>query len=241
VVIKLVIAGAAGRMGMRVADVALQDKGFKLVYGLEAKVKESAMSHTSFPAGSDADQIKNADVVVDFTTPPGSMIGVGPKIEKYKVRWVIGTTGFSMEQEEEIARIAKTIPILKSSNMSLGVNVFIKAAQGIAKALPMYKVRIQEAHHIHKKDKPSGTALQVGKLIEEASGQEVIYDEPIREGEIVGDHRVIFEGPEDRLELFHHAESRDIFVAGALQAARWIAAQKKPGLYTMHDVLGLND
>ena len=121
--------------------------------------------------------------------------------------------------------------------MSLGVNVFFKAAQEVARALPDYAVHIQETHHTKKKDAPSGTALQAGRLIEKVSRQKVTY-ESFREGDVVGDHRIIFKGPADRLELLHHAESRDILAAGALQAARWVAG-KEPGLYSMQDVLGL--
>jgi 4-hydroxy-tetrahydrodipicolinate reductase len=120
----------------------------------------------------------------------------------------------------------------------MGVNVFFKVAQEIARALPNYEVRIREAHHAHKQDKPSGTALQVGRLIEDVTRRKVFYDESKREGEIVGDHRVIFSSQEDALELFHHAETRDIFALGALQAAKWVVG-KKPGLYSMQDVLGL--
>src|SRR5207248_3501861 len=98
---------------------------------------------------------------------------------------------------------------------------------------------IQEAHHVHKVDEPSGTALQVGKLIETMTKRKVIFDKAKREGEIVGDHRVIFSSPQDTLELFHHAETRDIFALGALQAAKWIVNQKPGRLYTMQDVMGL--
>jgi len=117
------------------------------------------------------------------------------------------------------------------------VNVFFKLAQEMAKALPSYLIHIEETHHIHKKDAPSGTALQAGGLMEKAGGKKVTY-ESFRKGEVVGDHRIVMTGPADRLELFHHAESRDIFAAGALEAAKWVAKQK-PGLYTMFDVLGL--
>jgi 4-hydroxy-tetrahydrodipicolinate reductase len=237
--INLVIAGAAGRMGLRIADLALKDKSFHVKYGLEALTKAGSVLNPAFPGGPDADQIKNADVVIDFTSPAGTMVAIRPKIEQYKVRWVIGTTGLSPEQEAEIARVATLVPVVKSANMSIGVNILFKAATDMAKALPGYRVRIQEAHHRHKKDNPSGTALHLGRLIEQAAGRPVTYDEPIREGEIVGDHRVIFEGPGDRLELFHHAETRDILAAGALLAAKWVAAQTQPGLYTMKDVLGI--
>jgi 4-hydroxy-tetrahydrodipicolinate reductase len=160
-----------------------------------------------------------------------------PDVVKYQKAMVIGTTGFSPEQEAKIADAAQKVPIVISFNMSLGVNVFFKVAQEVAKALPNYAVHIQETHHTKKKDAPSGTALQAGRLIEKVTKQKATY-ESFREGDVVGDHRIIFKGPADSLELFHHAESRDNFASGALQAAKWVAG-KKPGLYSMWDVLGL--
>ena len=160
-----------------------------------------------------------------------------PEVVRCRKAMVIGTTGFSPEQEAKIARAAKEIPIVMSSNMSLGVNVFFKVAQEIAKALPGYAVHIQETHHTKKKDAPSGTALQAGRLIEKVSRQKATY-ESFREGDVVGDHRIIFQGPSDRLELVHHADSRDILASGALQAAKWVAG-KAPGLYSMREVLGI--
>jgi len=160
-----------------------------------------------------------------------------PEVVNDRKAMVIGTTGFSPEQETLITHAAEEIPIVFSSNMSLGVNVFFKVAQEVAKALPGYSVHIQETHHTKKKDAPSGTALHAGRLIEKVSRQKVTY-ESFREGDVVGDHRIIFKGSSDRLELLHHAESRDILATGALQAARWVAG-KEPGLYSMQDVLGL--
>ncbi len=236
-VIKLVVAGAAGRMGSAIINLASRDKELQVIYGLESLAEKNQKS-PHCPIGPDTSQIQKADVVINFATAVGTMVGLRPIMTKYPKPWVIGTTGFDENQEATIREISKTIPIVKSSNMSMGVNVFFKVAQEIAKALPNYDVHIWEAHHEHKKDKPSGTALQAGKLIEQVSKRKVIYDEPKREGEIVGDHRIVFSSPTDKLELFHHAETRDIFALGALQAAKWIVNQK-PGLYTMQDVLGL--
>jgi len=189
-----------------------------------------------FDKGDDSSIIKQGDVFIDFTIPEASLAHLRQTMQWGKA-CVLGTTGFTKEQERIIQEAARKIAIVKSSNMSLGVNVFFDAAQKIARSLPDYAVHIQETHHVHKKDAPSGTALQAGQLIEKATGKKVTY-ESFRQGEIVGDHRVIFTGPADRLELFHHADSRDIFAAGALQAAKWVV-KKKPGLYAMSDVLGL--
>jgi 4-hydroxy-tetrahydrodipicolinate reductase len=230
--LRIAIAGAAGRMGTRIAALAAQDSAMKVVYGLEAPGKSAP---AAFPIGSDFDALSQADVVIDFTVAAVSM-RLLPEVRKHGKAYVIGTTGFSATEEAAIAEAARVIPIVKSSNMSSSVNVFFKVAEQIAKALPYYTVHIQETHHVHKKDAPSGTALQAGRLIESVSHQKPTY-ESMREGEVIGDHRVIFKGPADRLELFHHAESRDIFAAGALQAARWVAG-RAPKLYSMTDVLG---
>ncbi len=219
-------------MGSRVALLATQDSELQLVYGLESEAKSSA----GFPIGPDATQIKTADVVIDFSIPDATL-ALLKSLGQYKKPVVIGTTGFSAEQDAKIKDLAKVVPVVKSANMSLGVNVFFKVAEAMAKALPGYTVHIEETHHIHKKDKPSGTALQAGRLIEEATGQKATYAS-LREGEVIGDHRVILSGPLDRIELFHHADSRDIFAVGSLHAAKWVVG-KAPGLYSMQDVLGL--
>ena len=221
--LKLVIVGAKGRMGQRIAELAAQDGAWNVVAKLDI--------------GSKPDEIRAGQVAIDFSQPEASLAYLEEAARQGKA-YVLGTTGFAPEHEKKIAQAARKIAVIKSSNMSLGVNVFFKVAQDIARALSGYKIHIQETHHLHKKDAPSGTALQVGKLIEKVTGGKVTY-ESFREGEVVGDHRIIFKGPADRLEFFHHAESRDIFAAGALQAAKWVAKQKKPGLYTMQDVLGL--
>jgi len=220
--LSLVIVGAEGRMGQRVIAMASQDAALQVVERLDM--------------GSAPANVQKGDVVIDFSQPEGSLAYLAEAARQHKA-YVLGTTGFSKEQEGQIEKWARSIAIVKSSNMSLGVNVFFSVAAKIAKALPHYAVHIQETHHVHKKDAPSGTALQAGGLIEKATGQKVTY-ESFREGEVIGDHRIIFKGTTDRLELLHHAESRDIFGAGALQAAKWVSG-KKPGLYTMQDVLGL--
>ena len=220
--LKLIIVGAQGRMGTRIADLASQDPTLEVAARLDI--------------GSNAGEMEKGNAVIDFSQADASLPYLEEAVRLRKV-YVLGTTGFSKDQEKVIQKAAKSIAIVRSSNMSMGVNVFFRVAQEIAKTLPNYKVHIQEKHHVHKKDSPSGTALQAGGLIEKASKQKVTY-ESFREGEVVGDHRILFKGPSDSIELFHHAESRDIFAAGAIQAAKWVA-KKKPGFYTMQDVLGL--
>jgi len=228
----LLIVGAAGRMGQRITDLAQKEGTWNVFYGLESGDKSSPLG---VPCGNDRAKIAQADVLIDFTIAEATA-GLLDDVVKAKKPYVIGTTGFSVEQEKHIADAARVIPIVKSSNMSPGVNAFFKAAQQIAQALPQHAVHILETHHVHKKDAPSGTALQAGGLIEKMSSQKVTY-ESFRKGEVIGDHTIIFKGPMDVITLTHHAESRDIFAAGAIQAARWIIG-KKPGLYTMFDVLG---
>lgn len=230
---RLLIAGAAGRMGLRITDLALQDRDFEVVYGLTLAGEKGDKRISS---GADESHLEKADVVIDFTSP-ASTVQLARKMAALKKPYVIGTTGLNPDEEREVESLASQIPILKSPNMSLGVNVFFKIARETAKALKSYSVEIIETHHVHKKDAPSGTALQAGRYIEQAGGQKVRY-QSLREGEVVGDHRIVFTGPADRLEIFHHADSRDTFAAGSLQAAKWLIRQR-PGLYSMQNVLGL--
>jgi len=232
--IKLIICGVGGRMGERILTLARQDAEFKVIYGLESPAYKG--SPAGLRAGADPSEIKNADVVIDFTVADATA-QLAPIVAKYKKAYVIGTTGLNEDQLNIIRQAAEKTPIVRAPNMSLGVNVFFKIAQETARALPQYDVEIIESHHVHKKDAPSGTALHAGGLIEKITGKSVKY-QSIREGEIVGDHRVIFKGPSEQLELLHHAGSRDSFAAGALRAAKWVVKQK-PGLYSMNDVLGL--
>ncbi len=229
--IKLAIAGIGGRMGQRILALAIRDADFSVVYGLDRQY----IPGISVPTGSDVTALYKTDVVIDFSAPEVSLVLAEQAAEK-KFKLVIGTTGFGEAEEKMLSEAARKTAIVKAPNMSLGVNVFFKLAQEAARALG-YDAEIIETHHVHKKDKPSGTALFAGGLIEKATGKNVKY-QSLREGEVVGDHKVIFTGPSERIELFHHAGSRDTFAAGALQAAKWVVKQK-PGLYGMKDVLGL--
>ena len=152
---------------------------------------------------------------------------------------VIGTTGLSDSEQEKIKAASGKIPIVFSPNMSIGVNLLFKMASDAAKVSgPEYSVQIVEAHHVHKKDSPSGTAKEIARIIKDAKSDRDIPIESVREGETVGEHTVTFESNVDLIEITHSAKTRDIFVKGALQAAKSIVG-KKSGLYTMKDVLGL--
>jgi 4-hydroxy-tetrahydrodipicolinate reductase len=148
---------------------------------------------------------------------------------------VIGTTGLSEEEKIKVKEASRYIPIVFSPNMSVGVNLLFRLVREAAKTLSDYEVKIIEAHHIHKKDAPSGTAKKLAEIIEKESGKKVTDIKSIREGEIVGDHRVIFDSPLDTIELFHSAKTRDIFAKGALVAARFVVRQKT-GLFDMEMV-----
>ena len=151
---------------------------------------------------------------------------------------VIGTTGLSAEENAYIVGAARDIAIVKSSNMSIGVNVVFGLLKKMAETLEGYNVSITETHHIHKKDAPSGTAKSMAEIVEAASGIRVKNVASVREGEVVGYHKVTFESAVDSIELSHNAKTRDMFAEGALVAAKFVA-KKTGGFYDMQQVLGL--
>ena len=223
--IKLCVSGSKGKMGTRI--IALAKKDADVVVSGE------------FDIGDDPEaSIKQSDCLIEFTSPEATLEHLAI-CEKYKKAIVIGTTGLSDSDRARITAASKKISIVFSPNMSIGVNLLFKLLEDAARTLDLnYKVHIKEAHHIHKKDAPSGTAKELAKIIKEAKGSIDIPIESIREGEIVGDHTVTFEGPLDTIVLKHSAKTRDIFVKGASEAAKF-AAKKSKGLYTMRDVMAL--
>ena len=237
--IKLAVSGCLGRMGQRITSLALEDKNFKIVSLLENKDHPNlSRSFLNIPVHTDSSILKGAQVLIEFTTPLATLEHL-EVCRKYKVKMVIGTTGFSSDQIQKIKKASKILPIVFSSNMSVGVNILFKLAQeAAAKFGQDYQVKIIEAHHVHKKDAPSGTAKTIADVIEGASKRKVSDIESIREGEIIGDHQIIFESAVDTLTISHHAKTRDIFVKGSLVAAKFLA-KKKNGLFNMQDVLGL--
>lgn len=236
--VKIAICGCAGKMGARIAGLASAETGVKVILGIEAKGHPSIGTRLGGGNVSDRlDGIKAADVLVDFTTPDATMEHLEAAV-KYKKAMVIGTTGFSEDQVKRIRQASKKIAVVFSPNMSMGVNLLFRLVREAAGKLSGdYRVTIVEAHHIHKKDAPSGTAKKLAQIVKEASARDVADIKSIREGEIVGDHKVTFESPCDIIELSHSAKTRDILAKGAIAAAKFIAG-KKAGLYDMQDVLG---
>jgi len=201
--------------------------------------------------------LSDADVLIDFTRPEGTLAHLAV-CHELGVRAVIGTTGFSDAQKAQIAEHARHIAIVMAPNMSLGVNVVLKLLDVAARALAQgYDIEVIEAHHRHKVDAPSGTALAMGEVLARASGRRLddcavwarhgvtgerdpssIGFSVIRGGDIVGDHTVLFAGTGERIEITHKSSSRATYAQGSLRAARFVAG-RAPGLYSMDDVLGL--
>ncbi len=237
--IRLAISGAMGRMGQRINALAQNNKDFKVTALLEFQkhpaigTLQGGVTITYEPGA-----LKAAQVLIEFTSPEATLIHLAECV-KHKVKMVIGTTGLTPDQIQQIKTASKKIPIVFSSNMSVGVNILFYAAKMIAeKTAKAYSIKIVEAHHIHKKDAPSGTAKTLAQIIESASGQKISDIESIREGEIIGDHEATFESDVDVIKISHNAKTRDIFAGGSLVAAKFLAT-KKTGLYDMQDVLGL--
>jgi len=222
--IRLVVSGCCGKMGKRIIALARADKEFKIVGAIEI--------------GDNPEAIKEADALIEFTNPAATCEHLALAL-KYKKAVVIGTTGLENAQLKKIKQAAGKIPVVFSPNMSLGVNVLFRLVKEAAQKLGAgYKVDIVEAHHVHKKDAPSGTAKRLAELIKQAPGhkKEKVKIDSIREGEIVGEHQVRFESTQDMITIKHSAKTRDIFARGALAAARF-AVKQKPGLYDMQDII----
>lgn len=218
--IKIVVAGAAGRMGRVLVRAVEESPGFVLA---------GAFTRNDDPLPL----IAKAEALIDFTTPKTS-VELAAFAAQARIVHVIGTTGFSAEDEAKLRAAARHAVIVKSGNMSLGVNLLAALVKQAAEALPGFDVQILEMHHRAKIDAPSGTALLLGQ----ASGRKDVGYASLRGGTVVGEHQVILAGPHERVVLSHTAEDRTIFAAGALAAAKW-GQGRKPGLYAMADVLGL--
>jgi 4-hydroxy-tetrahydrodipicolinate reductase len=263
--LKIAIAGASGRMGRALVEEVLRAPELALAAALEQKgnlgvgkdAGELVGSPCGVKIGDDAGAIPGGAVLIDFTRPEGTVEHVAA-CRKQGTNMVIGTTGFSDAQKKEIAAAARgDIAIVMSPNFSVGVNVAFRLLEVAARSLGKgYDVEISEAHHRHKVDAPSGTALRMGEVVAQALGRDLKRDAiygregvtgerkddsigfaTVRGGDLVGEHSVMFIGTGERLEIAHRATSRANFATGALRAARWVA-QKKNGLYDMADVLG---
>lgn len=263
--LKVAVAGASGRMGRTLIEAVLRDATLDLAAALEMKgsshLGKDAGELVGSPCGvriSDdvAGALRGSEVLVDFTRPAGTMMHLAA-CRKQGVRFVIGTTGFDDAQKKEITDAARQIAIAWSPNFSVGVNVAFRLLDLAGKALGQgYDVEIVEAHHRHKVDAPSGTALRMGEVVANSMGRDLkrcaVYgregvtgerkDETIgfatiRGGDLVGEHSVMFIGSGERLEIAHRATSRANFANGALRAARFVMSRPS-GLYDMADVLG---
>lgn len=236
--IKLGIAGVCGKMGRRIYEFAGREKDFEISLVLERRgIPEIGRELGKLKISSNWDGLFLIDVLVDFTVAEAADQSLD-YAAKYRKALVLGTTGLSPEQVKKVEEVSKVIPVVYSPNMSIGVNTLFSILPEIARKLgPDYHVEIVEAHHSAKKDAPSGTAKKLAQVITDVTHRE-IPTHAIRLGDIVGDHTVIFCGNSERIEIKHQAHTRDLFVAGAIKAAKWIAG-KPAGLYSMRDVLGL--
>ena len=256
---KVAVAGAAGRMGQALIDALRGDPKLQLAGALEAPGNPLVGSKVSGVGvlGDPLAVLAAVDLLIDFTRPDATLAHVRA-CRQLGRSMVIGTTGFSAAQKKEIEEAAGAIPIVMAANFGVGVNALYKLAETAARILGEgYDVEIIEAHHRQKVDAPSGTALQLGKVIASVLGRDLGKDavhgrhgEPgarrpgeigfhaVRGGDIVGEHTVLFAGIGERIELTVRSQSRATYAAGALRAARWLAG-RKPGLYDMRDVLGL--
>ena len=242
---KVAILGAAGRMGHMLCDLVDRSEELELV----AKCDVREDYPRTWPAGTEA--------VIDFTFHEAVPANIAKAAEEGVV-YVLGTTGLTDDEQNAVDKAAKKIPVVQSGNYSLGVNLLLGLVAKAAEVLGVeYDCEVVETHHRHKKDSPSGTALMLARAAAEGRGQDfddvavfgregMVGERPqgeiavhaIRGGSVIGDHTVMFAGDVERVEITHKAQTREAFAAGALRAALW-AADKKPGIYSMRDVLGL--
>ena len=222
--VRVLLIGAAGRMGKTVRELAQNDSDIQIA-------AQCDLGDPIEPA------MKNCDVAIDFSQAD-SIDEICRAASQHGKPLVIGTTGHSQQQRQTIDGTAHSAPIVLASNFSVGVNVLFWLTQKAAELLGSdFNPEIVETHHKMKKDAPSGTAKTLAEILKAVRNSEIPI-QSIREGDVVGEHSVILGGPGDSLELTHRAANRGIFAGGALRAAKWIV-DKPPGLYSMQDVLGL--
>ena len=246
---RIAVAGAGGRMGRTLIEAVQADRELELGAAFDVAGTPSG----SVKIGSDPAAAASCDVLIDFTRPEGTLSHL-----KHARAMVIGTTGFSAAQRKSIEEASRRIPIAMAANFAVGVNAVYKLAETAARILGEgYDVEIIEAHHRHKVDAPSGTALKIGEVVAKALNRELgqvakhgregdtgerpgkqIGFHAIRGGDIVGEHTVLFAGAGERVEITVRSQSRMTYAAGAVRAAKWLRG-KSPGLYDMFDVLGL--
>jgi 4-hydroxy-tetrahydrodipicolinate reductase len=263
---KIAIAGSSGRMGRMLIEAVLASGDLRLHGALDIATSPALgqdagafLGHTTgVPISADLDAaLAGADVLIDFTRPEGTMAHL-EACARHGVKAVIGTTGFTEAQKSQIAAHAQRSAIVMAPNMSVGVNVVLRLLDVAARALNEgYDIEVIEAHHRHKVDAPSGTALKMGEVLAAALGRELkdcaVYAREghtgerdpstigfatIRGGDIVGDHTVLFAGTGERIEITHRSNSRAGYAQGSLRAARFLGGRAS-GLYGMEHVLGL--
>jgi 4-hydroxy-tetrahydrodipicolinate reductase len=252
--INLAISGCMGRMGQQLIKSSNHNKNFKLVALTENKLVNKKFNKIK-PELNSEKAFKKTDIIIDFTVPSCTLeiLKIASKLKK---KVVIGTTGFSRSEENQIKKYSKKIPILKAGNMSLGVNLLMYLTEIASKSLnDEYLSKIYEVHHKHKEDYPSGTALMLGKGIADGKNKNLynligkkflnkksfpygrkINFNSIRMGEIIGEHEVRFSSGKEIIKLSHEAFDRTLYSDGALTASKWLM-KKKPGLYSMRDLL----
>jgi len=255
--INLAISGCLGRMGQQLIKSSNKNKEFKLVSLTENRLVNKKFNNIK-PELNSEKAFKKTDVIIDFTAP-NCTLDILKIALKLKKKVVIGTTGFSRNQENQIKRYSKKIPILKAGNMSLGINLLMYLTEVTSKSLnDEYLFKILEVHHKHKKDYPSGTALMLGKGIADGKNKNLynligkkflnkksfpygskINFNSIRIGEIIGEHEVKFSSGKEMITLNHKAFDRALYADGALTASKWLM-KKKPGLYSMRDLLNFS-
>jgi 4-hydroxy-tetrahydrodipicolinate reductase len=249
--LRVLISGACGHMGRAVFSIASEDKDISVVAGYDLKQPQ----YSDFPMFNDLDgSLPDADVIIDFSHP-SAFDDICGYAKKTGTSIVCATTGLSQEQLESMYALSCLIPVFHSPNMSMGVNLLIDAVKKLAaNTYGIFDIEIVEKHHRRKVDSPSGTALKIAEAINQVLPEkyDLVFDREarkaarpdneigissVRAGTIAGEHTVIFAGRDEVIEIKHTALSRDIFAAGALNAAKFIA-DKPPGLYTMNDLFG---
>ena len=265
--LKVCVAGASGRMGHMLIDAVMASDDMVLAGALDIAGSSAIGTDAGAFGGHDTgvlvtsdlrEALGASDLLIDFTRPEGTLAHLAVCCA-LGVKAVIGTTGFGDAQKAQVADAAKDIAIMMAPNMSVGVNVTLKLLELAARAMATgYDIEIIEAHHRHKVDAPSGTALQMGEVIAQTLGRDLkdcaVYARvgvtgerdpssigfaTIRGGDIVGDHTVLFAGTGERIEISHKSSSRSTYAQGSLRAARFLADHPR-GLFDMFDVLGLN-
>ncbi len=252
--INITITGCLGRMGQQLIKSSKNNKNFKLVSLTENSIIKKKISGIR-PELNTVDAFKKANVIIDFTIPKCTLqvLKIASKLKK---RVVIGTTGFSKKEENLIKKYSRKIPILKAGNMSLGVNLLMYLTEIASRSLnENFLTKVYEVHHKHKKDYPSGTALMLGKGIADGKNRNFysligkkylnkkvipfsrkINFNSIRKGNVIGEHEVKFSSGKEIVTLNHESFDRALYSEGALTASKWLM-KKKPGLYSMRDLL----